>query len=129
MAELESLTPTEVKQWLGIRVCLEDAARAVARYTKGPDAHRPGPSRQTLASRAVREQITTSEAKSEALMRTREHICFERVENTPGVAAPLRAYVLERGQSVVPRPTIYYPFLRGCLLAACGTAPGFDGAP
>ena len=139
----EALTPAEAQHWLGILVCLEDAALAATRYSRGPNAHRPGPSRKIVAGRAVHkakfsntnlvtdagEQLTSSQAKGEALIRTREHIWFDRVECTPDVTALLRAYAHSRGHRVTTSPLIDHAFLRSCILAAAGTAPGVDSAP
>ena len=131
MGAQASITPEEAKGWLSIWTCLENAATAAAKYSRGPGSARPAPSRKVLAGRAVNksgkghntlrtennEVLSTSEDKGQALMATREDIWFQRSHHEH----LLQAYAETRQHTLSTVPDVSHPLLRGVVLSAFGT--------
>ena len=73
--------------------------------------------------------VTDQQAAGEALVETRAEIWFGRDEHRVEVEKLLEAYARNKDPRLPESPNPGYRFLRGCILAAQGSAPGADGAP
>ena len=139
----ESLTSAQAQKWLGTWVCLQNATDAAARYARGPTVARPRVSRATAAGRVVHkathpptvlttnigEPLPSKVAAGKALIETRGEIWFSRGDTVEDASLFLQAYCHGRRHGVPIKIPITLTMLRGCVLRACGSAPGVDGTP
>ena len=139
----DRLTPTEAKQWLDVWINLEEATSAATRHSAGDTVSRPRLHRAVIAGRAVKgskgaeghiilpsgETLTQKELIGAALVATRQDLWFSRDKRNPEATEWLTAYARQRTHLLPDEIHATWEFLRGCVLAASGSAPGLDGVP